>query len=101
VQFYRQKPIGNYVVDFYAPGVKLVVEVDGSQHLDQNHINKDVRRDTYLTSQGLQVLRFDNLQVLRETDAVLEVIFRVVTEKLGGNPPQPPFAKGGNRETRS
>ena len=38
VQFYRQKPIGNYIVDFYAPRVKLVIEVDGSQHLDGKHL---------------------------------------------------------------
>ena len=48
IQFYRQRPIGDYVVDFYAPKVKLVVEVDGSQHLSPDGIQRDYRRDAYL-----------------------------------------------------
>ena len=83
VQFYRQTPIGNYVVDFYAPLAKLVVEVDGSQHLEGEQVVADVKRDEYLASQGLRVLRFDNLQVLREIEVVMEVIFGVVRERIG------------------
>ena len=64
VQFYTQKPIGNYIVDFYAPKAKLVIEVDGSQHKDCEHTAADSPRDAYLGSEGLTVLRFDNLQVL-------------------------------------
>ena len=97
VQFYRQKPIGNYIVDFYAPKVKLVVEVDGSQHLETDHAQKDAQRDAYLFSQGLLVLRFNNLQVLQELGSVVEVIFRVLTDRLGLNPPNPPFPKGGKQ----
>ena len=81
VQFYRQKPIGNYIVDFYAPQAKLVVEVDGSQHMDEKGIQKDKQRDAYLKSQGLEVLRFDNLQVLRKLEAVLEIIFLAVRKR--------------------
>ena len=62
VQFYTQKPIGNYIVDFYAPKAKLVVEVDGSQHKDSEYAAADSRRDAQLGSEGLRVLRFDNLQ---------------------------------------
>ena len=88
VQFYRQKPIGNYIVDFFAPKAKLVVEVDGSQHMQGEHATKDKRRDAYLASLGLRVLRFDSRQVLRETDAVVEVIFRTMAERLNlRNPP--------------
>ena len=82
VQFYRQKPIGNYIVDFYAPKARLVIEVDGSQHLDASHAQNDAWRDEYLTSQGLIVLRFNNLQVLKERDAVLEVIHRTLEGRL-------------------
>ena len=49
IQFYRQKPSGEYLVDFYAPGAKLVVEVDGSQHGQSDHVEKDSRRDEYFT----------------------------------------------------
>jgi very-short-patch-repair endonuclease len=50
VQFYRQKPVGNYIVDFYAPKAKIVVEVDGSQHMESEHADTDSRRDAYLAS---------------------------------------------------
>lgn len=82
VQFYRQKPIGSYIVDFYAPKAKVVVEVDGSQHFDAKHIEVDNRRDAYLTGQGLCVLRFNNLQIFQELDSVMELIHRTVMENL-------------------
>jgi very-short-patch-repair endonuclease len=77
VQFYRQKPIGPFIVDFYAPAVKLVIEVDGSQHLEDEHKKSDEERDAVLAEMGLLVVRFDNLQVLRETDMVLAEIYRL------------------------
>ena len=86
VQFYRQKPIGNYIVDFYAPKARLVIEVDGSQHLEEIHSENDVYRDECLASQGLKVLRFNNLQVLKECDAVLEVIHGTLEERLNKTP---------------
>ena len=81
IQFYRQKPIGNYIVDFYAPSVQLVVEVDGSQHLEIAQASYDAERSEYLRQLGLKVLRFDDRQVLMQTDAVVEEIFRTVGEK--------------------
>ena len=95
VQFYRQKPIGTYIADFYAPKAKLVVEVDGSQHLDLEHRQYDAERDAYLKSQGLRMLRFSDMQVLQELDAVVGVILQVLVEQRGGgNPPYPPLPKG-------
>jgi len=85
VQFYRQKPIGDYIVDFFAPKTKLVIKVDGSQHMDKDHSIKDIRRDGYLANIGLRVLRFNGRQVLQETDAVMEVILRAMAESK--NPP--------------
>ena len=88
VQFYRQKPIGDYIVDFFAPKTKLVIEVDGSQHREGVHAIKDKRRDTYLASLGFRVLRFNSRKVLQETDAVVDVIFRTMAERLNRkNPP--------------
>ena len=86
-QFYRQKPIGAYIVDFYCPTAMLVVEVDGGQHLDPQHLAADRRRDTFLENLGLRVLRFDNRQILLETEAVVAAI--------AGIPPGPPLPKGG------
>jgi very-short-patch-repair endonuclease len=82
VQFYRQKPIGHYIVDFYAPAVKLVIELDGGQHFEQNHAAYDKLRDAYLTKQGLKVLRFNNLQVLQSIEQVLEMIFHEINKAL-------------------
>lgn len=87
VQFYRQRTIGNYIVDFFAPTVRLVIEVDGSQHFEMEHVEKDKRRDEYLNKLGIQVLRFDNGQVLLRLNSVLEAIYNVVAELK--SPPTP------------
>jgi len=81
VQFYRQKPIGDYIIDFYAPKAKLVIEIDGSQHFEAQHAEKDRIRDEFLGSLGLMVLRFDSRQALKETEAVLEVVYRTIMER--------------------
>ena len=94
VQFYRQKPLGNFIVDFYAPSARLVIEVDGSQHLEAAQAERDGERTAYLRHHGLQVLRFGNLEVLRAPDAVVETIFQAVAQRK--NPPCPPFSKGGS-----
>jgi very-short-patch-repair endonuclease len=82
VQFYRQKPLGNFVVEFYAPRAKIVVEFDGSQHHEPAAMKADAERDECLSRLGLNVLRFDNLQVLRETESVLDTI-RIAIAKAG------------------
>ncbi len=78
VQFYRQKPIGNYVVDFYAPAAGLVVEVDGAHHFEAVQATKDEARTEYLRRQGLRVVRFTDREVLQELDVVVEAVFAVV-----------------------
>ena len=104
VQFYRQKPIGSFIVDFFAAQVQLVIELDGSQHFEQDYLIKDKRRDDYLTQLGLTVLRFDNGQVMHSLDGVLEEIYNTVQVRLKSprratpNPPAEaaaPFWKGG------
>ena len=101
VRFYRQKPLGPYIVDFHSPRARLVIELDGSQHVDDPvQKTRDAQRDAWLIAQGLRVMRFDDRQVLAETGAVLEVIFRAVLEASGGEiPPNPPFSKGGTSES--
>ena len=84
VQFYRQRPIAIYVVDFYAPAARLVVEIDGSQHYDAKARLYDRDRTAMLASRGLRVLRFDNRQVLLETSAVLDEILSTIRNL---NPP--------------
>ncbi len=94
IQFYRQKPLGPYIVDFYAPAAKLVVEVDGSQHHEPEYLKKDAERDLFLAGHGLLVLRYDNRQVLQETGAVIEEVEGVCRERQ--IPPSLPLLKGGD-----
>ncbi len=77
-QVYRQRIIGNYIVDFYCPKAKLVIEIDGGQHYTDKGIEKDRIRDGYLIEQGLKVLRFSDKEVLRDTDYVLAIIFEKI-----------------------
>jgi very-short-patch-repair endonuclease len=75
LQFYRQKPILNFIVDFYSPTANLVIECDGGQHYTEEGLEADRVRDEVLAQLGLRVLRFDNGQVLGEIDAVVEQIY--------------------------
>ena len=91
VQFYRQKPIGQFIVDFYAPAIGLVIELDGGQHFEQNTLKHDQERDDFLRQQRLQVMRFDNTQVMKETESVLAMIFEFARTK---SPLTPLFQRG-------
>lgn len=79
VHFRRQHPLGTYIVDFCAARLKLVIEVDGAQHKDQN--DYDQLRTAELQRKGYQVLRFWNRQVLDDLDGVLRVIKEIIAEK--------------------
>lgn len=74
-KFKRQQPLGNYIVDFVCFEARLVIEVDGGQHLESK---LDQQRDAWLRSQGFKVLRFWNNDVLEQTEAVLEMILRAL-----------------------
>jgi len=73
-QFYRQRVIGNYIVDFCSPALKLVIEVDGSQHYSDEAVKADKIRDKYLQDCGLKVLRFNDYEVLTNINGVVENI---------------------------
>ena len=83
VQFYRQKTLLSFIVDSYSPRAKLVIELDGSQHFEPEHQVRDKKRDEELARAGLKVLRFDDRQVLIETEAVLKVIYDEVAVRVG------------------
>ena len=82
LQFYRQKPILNFIVDFYCPAANLVIECDGGQHYTDEGLEADRVRDEALAQLGLKVLRFDNGQVLNETDAMVEQTYYIVNLRL-------------------
>ena len=72
VRFRRQHAIGTYITDFCEPHKKLIVELDGSQHLEQE--DYDSERTKYLESKGYKVIRFWNNQVMNETEGVIKAI---------------------------
>ena len=72
-KFRRQQPIGPFVVDFVCLEYRLVIELDGGQHAEQQ--SQDEARSAFLHQEGCRVLRFWNNQVLGELDSVLEVIY--------------------------
>ena len=81
VHFRRQHAIDKYIVDFCAPRNKLVIELDGSQHVQQE--NRDRERTEYLAAQGYQVIRFWNEDVINDIEGVILAIKRVLEEGLG------------------
>ncbi|GAM31651.1 hypothetical protein P23_2169 [Acinetobacter calcoaceticus] len=80
LQFYRQKPILNFIVDFYCSAANLVIECDGKQHYTEDGQLADRIRDQALSELRLVVLRFSNRQILTETDAVMELIYGVAKQ---------------------
>ena len=75
-QFFRQKPIGPYIVDFYCKEVKLVIEVDGGQHYEESNIRIDKKREKFLENLGLKAMRFTNIDVLKNIEAVVNKIYK-------------------------
>jgi very-short-patch-repair endonuclease len=75
LQVYRQKPIGRFVVDFYCPKAKLVIELDGGQHYTKELQAKDKTRDRYMMTQGLNTLRLSDKEVFENLTGVLEEIW--------------------------
>ncbi len=74
VRFRRQVPFGPYIVDFMAITEKIVVELDGSQHYTPDGKKRDADRDAHLRRNGLRVLRFSNIDCMRNVAEVLERI---------------------------
>lgn len=63
IRFTRQKIIGNFIVDFYCPQAKLVIELDGSQHYEEEAEQYDKERTRYLNQHGIEVLRYSNRDI--------------------------------------
>jgi very-short-patch-repair endonuclease len=85
LQFYRQKPLGQFIVDFYCPSARSVIELDGGQHYTDEGSSSDAFRDSALSDMGLHVLRFSNLHVLGNIDGVLDEIVRHLEAELVGS----------------
>jgi type I restriction enzyme M protein len=77
-RFRRQHPVEPYILDFYCFAEKLAVELDGSQHYDEEALAYDIRRTAFLAAQGIRVLRFPNADVFKRPDDVVDRIARAL-----------------------
>ena len=84
VQFKRQYAIGLYIVDFYCYPAKLIIELDGSQLCEPDAVEYDRIRTDYLQKQGFLVLRFSNLDVIKQFRAVCDAIDTAVRKRMQG-----------------
>jgi very-short-patch-repair endonuclease len=89
----RQTPMGPYIVDFVSHAAKVIVELDGGQHYDDDHEARDARRDKFLRSKGFRVLRFSNHDVMTNKEGVWDVIAAAVGAAVAPSLPSP--ASGG------
>jgi very-short-patch-repair endonuclease len=96
--FRRQMPIRNYVADFLCLSVKLIVELDGESHNFEETQKADRIRDAFFASEGFEVVRFTNEQVLSNLEGVVGAIRQLASSRRSGLPPSPtlPHKGGGN-----
>jgi very-short-patch-repair endonuclease len=73
--FRRQAPIGPYIADFFCPARKLIIELDGGHHNDDEQAQRDRERQARLEREGYRVVRFWNSDILRDLNSVLEAIY--------------------------
>ncbi len=81
-KFVRQRPIGNYIADFYCSKARLVVEIDGIQHYDEAAAKYDEKRTKAINNLGIKVIRFDNDEINKEFEEVCYAIDVAVKERL-------------------
>ncbi len=82
VRFTRQKVLYRYIADFYCPKAKLAIELDGSQHYEENEMKYDKERTDFLNSKGIMVLRFTNSRIHKEFRNVCEYIEQTVNKRI-------------------
>jgi len=80
-KFRRQQGIGQYVVDFYCPSKKVVIEIDGATHWTEEELRKDRKRQDTIEALGIRVLRFTNDDVYKNKEGVLDAILAVLDGK--------------------
>jgi very-short-patch-repair endonuclease len=78
LRFKRQVPIGNYIVDFVCPDIKLILEIDGGQHNEPENIEYDNKRTEFLQNQGYKVIRFWNNDIYKNINGILEEIEKYI-----------------------
>lgn len=82
IKFLRQKPFGIYILDFYAPQIKLAIELDGSQHYEEANSNNDHQRNINLARNGITTLRYSNNDINFNLKSVLEDIYNNIQARI-------------------
>ena len=85
IKFNRQKIIGKYIVDFYSAKAKLIIELDGSQHYEDNGVLKDNERTKFLKAYGFTIIRIPNNEIKQNFTGVFEYIDLCVKQSLSQN----------------
>lgn len=80
-KFRRQHGIGRYIVDFYCPERKLVIELDGASHFSEEARQYDAKRDAYIQELGIRVLRFNNIDIMQNLEGVLQAVLSALAER--------------------
>ena len=96
-RFRRQAPIGPFIVDFVSHAAKLIVEIDGGQHFEDEQEKRDARRTHFFERKGYRVLRFSNLDVMSNRSGVLESIAEAAQAAGAPSLPSPASGGGGKR----
>ena len=81
-RFSRQKVLGRYIADFYSAKAQLVIELDGSQHYEEQNIEQDSARTAFLEGYGLTVIRIPNNEIMQNFEGVCAYIDLVVQQSL-------------------
>ena len=89
-KFRRQCGIGRYVVDFYCPKARLIVEIDGPTHFTDEVEQYDKDRETYFEALGLNIIRFTNTEVRKQLPVVLDALLNKLNQLVSTNHPVPP-----------
>ena len=85
VSFQRQKAIGDYIVDFYYPSLKIAIEIDGNQHYSKEGIEKDRIRTCEINNQGVQVIRITNRQIDMHFNEICEYLNNEIQKMKNSN----------------
>ena len=85
IRFNRQRPIGNYIVDFYSSKAKLIIEIDGCQHYEEVNLIADAERTDFIKGLGIDVIRFSNHDIKTNFEGGCSYIDKIICEKLGLN----------------
>jgi len=92
LKFWRQYGVGDFILDFYCPQIRLAIEVDGGQHNEESSKEYDAQRSVYLKQKSIKIIRIWNNDVMKNIDGVYDFLLKIVRELYPL--PSSPYIKG-------